>query len=269
MIIYVTDYTARTDLAPVAATIAPTALTGRIVRIVLSDAQVETGKQLAPGDFVAIRNLRLRTTCGTLLSGRLGGDQRLITKLNPKKGGNAELNALLARKRDFEGASVSEEQARSGKGGTAARAARKAAAAEVAEARAAAASSSKPVVKHQEKLDGDQTVAKKHATKEQQHVLLSDVKASEACPAVFRVRVRAVDFYPDDLRRCVIFRCTSCEKTCVLSPRSAHRDTYDMATDYQAGTGYALAATTRWKTRRPYKASSSCISASQTRMARH
>lgn len=45
---------------------------------------------------------------------------------------------------------------------------------------------------------------------------LEDVKASETCPAVFRVRARAVDFFPDDLRDCTVLRCTNCDETCVF-----------------------------------------------------
>lgn len=66
------------------------------MRVELRDAQVDIAKNLEAGDFVAIRNLRLRPSGGgTLLAGRLGGDQRLITKLNSKATGNTDLRALL------------------------------------------------------------------------------------------------------------------------------------------------------------------------------
>lgn len=81
---------------PVSASIASETLADRVVRVELRDAQVDIAKSLETGDFVAIRNLRLRPSGGgTLLAGRLGGDQRLITKLNPKATGNADLRALL------------------------------------------------------------------------------------------------------------------------------------------------------------------------------
>ena len=43
-----------------------------------------------------------------------------------------------------------------------------------------------------------------------QYVTLDEVKAAEACPAVFHVRAKVVDFFPDDLRKCTVMRCTNC-----------------------------------------------------------
>ncbi|KAL7283683.1 hypothetical protein ACG7TL_003119 [Trametes sanguinea] len=188
--LYVTDYTARTSLVPVAAHIAPSALADRVVRIELRDAQVDTARNLEAGDYIAIRNLRLRPSAGgPLVSGRLGGDQRLITKLNPKATGNAELRALLRRKEEWEAAQTRPK--REGKR-TAARAARHAAAED-----ASSAVRSRP----------------RKGTPGQHFVSLQEVQASTACPAVFRVRARPVDFFPDDLRDCVVLRCTSCNET--------------------------------------------------------
>ncbi|KAL1944803.1 hypothetical protein VTO73DRAFT_3233 [Trametes versicolor] len=201
--LYVTDYTSRTDLVPVSASIAPETLADRVVRVELRDAQVDIAKSLEAGDFVAIRNLRLRPSGGgTLLAGRLGGDQRLITKLNPKSTGNADLRALLSRKGEWTSAQTKSK--REGKR-TAARAARlAAAAAETSTDAGAEASGSKTVaVPHKGK----------HKHKGKQFATLEDVKSSKACPAVFRVRARAVDFFPDDLRDCTVLRCASCDET--------------------------------------------------------
>ncbi|OSD08487.1 hypothetical protein PYCCODRAFT_1400934 [Trametes coccinea BRFM310] len=201
--LYVTDYTARTDLVPVAAHIAPSALADRVVRIELRDAQVDTARNLEAGDYIAIRNLRLRPSAGgPLLSGRLGGDQRLITKLNAKASGNAELRALLRRKEEWEAAQTRPK--REGKR-TAARAARHAAAED-----ASSAVRSRP----------------RKGTPGQHFGSLQEVQASTACPAVFRVRARPVDFFPDDLRDCVVLRCTSCNETRVqLLPKTRRRCT--------------------------------------------
>ena len=96
--LYVTDYTSRDDLVPVAFTV-PRALQLRdcIVKIALHDDQAETAKQLEAGDFVAIRNLRLRPSGSEqkLVMGRLGGSQRLLSKLQPNSPNNHELQALL------------------------------------------------------------------------------------------------------------------------------------------------------------------------------
>ncbi|TFY57085.1 hypothetical protein EVJ58_g7241 [Rhodofomes roseus] len=95
--LYVTDYTRREDLAPVAPTV-PRALQlkDRIVKIALHDDQAETGKQLEAGDFVAIRNLRLRPTGSEKkLTGRLGGSQRLLSKLQVNSPNDHELKVLV------------------------------------------------------------------------------------------------------------------------------------------------------------------------------
>lgn len=95
--LYVTDYTSRDDLVPVAFTV-PRALQlqDRIVKIALHDDQAETAKQLEGGDFVAIRNLRLRSSgMEQKLMGRLGGSQRLLSKLQANSPNNHELQALL------------------------------------------------------------------------------------------------------------------------------------------------------------------------------
>ena len=70
-----------------------------IVKVQLLDGQATTAKSLEPGDFVSLRNLRLRPPSRTSgpgnLSGRLGGDQRLVFKLRPQGTGCEELIALL------------------------------------------------------------------------------------------------------------------------------------------------------------------------------
>lgn len=92
---YVTDYTSRPDLSPVAPSVTRLAAhKDRVVRITLSEAQAETAKSLKPGDFISIRNLRMRRSGTKQLSGRLGGEQRLINKLLVS-GDNEELKALL------------------------------------------------------------------------------------------------------------------------------------------------------------------------------
>ena len=192
-----TDYTARTDLVPISPAIASGYLVERVVRVSLNDAQVELANALEAGDYIAIRNLRLRPAgSGSLLCGRLGGEQRLITKLNPRATGNKELKELLRRKEAFEAA---QSNAKQGKKGTSARAARQA---EAAAAKERNAETSRLSRKGRERAADD-------------CVSLADVKASEACPAVFRVRARVVDFFPDDLRECTSLRCTNCDATFV------------------------------------------------------
>ncbi|KAI0780559.1 hypothetical protein BD413DRAFT_5316 [Trametes elegans] len=197
--LYVTDYTARTDIVPVSASIAPPTFADRVLRVELKDAQVDIAKMLMAGDYVVLRNLRLRPSGGSnLLSGRLGGDQRLITKLNPKANGNAELRALLSRKEEW--AAAQSKSKREGKR-TATRAARHAAAATTAAGEASTSAITPAPQKGKYKQKG------------RRFTTLEELKASSVCPAVFRVRARVVDFFPDDLRDCTVLRCTSCDKT--------------------------------------------------------
>ncbi|KAI0822761.1 hypothetical protein BC628DRAFT_1387561 [Trametes gibbosa] len=203
--LYITDYTPRNDLVPISVGIAPSTLADHIVRVELRDAQVDIAKNLEAGDFVAIRNLRLRPSGGgTLLAGRLGGDQRLITKLNSKATGNTDLRALLSRKGDW--TKAQSKSKREGKQ-TAARAARQAATEAAGDKTPASGS-------------GATHLLRQGKSKRKRFTTIQDVKASISCPAVYRIRARAVDFCPDDLRECTVLRCTSCDETL---PRTRRR----------------------------------------------
>ncbi|KAH9945797.1 uncharacterized protein BXZ73DRAFT_37305 [Epithele typhae] len=193
-VIYVTDYTSRSDLVPIAAHIASESLAGRVVRINLFDAQAEVAQGLAAGDFISIRNLRLKTTGSPFLSGKLGGPQRLIRKLNPKAKGNAELQALLKRREEM--LATRTEKATKGKQ-------RRERETDASRASADAFVDEPP---------------RKQARKDHR-ASLAAVKADNACPAVFRVRARVVDFYPDDLHEWAVYRCTSCQITLPKSYR--------------------------------------------------
>ena len=70
----------------------------RIVKIALFGEQITVVSELVPGDYLAIRNLRLRpgrSGSDKDLAGRLGGDERLIFKLSPKVSANEDLRELL------------------------------------------------------------------------------------------------------------------------------------------------------------------------------
>lgn len=57
----------------------------------------DTAKTLTAGDFIAIRSLRLKAFSGRDkdVSGRLGGGEQLLFKLDPAESGNGNLIALL------------------------------------------------------------------------------------------------------------------------------------------------------------------------------
>lgn len=99
-----TDYTSRTDLAPLAATAewAHGIGASRILKIALTDAQAQVAAGLEPGDVVAIRNLRLKALAGGKdVAGVLGGAERLIFKLNAQTTGSEACLALLRSGRFF------------------------------------------------------------------------------------------------------------------------------------------------------------------------
>ncbi|TCD67277.1 hypothetical protein EIP91_000299 [Steccherinum ochraceum] len=105
--IYVTDYTSRQDLVPVFLdnTIMRLLSQDKIVRITLFDEQAKVVKELDPGDFLLIKNLILKPSKPNgdgNLAGKLGGDQRLIHKLQPKLSAHEELHELTRRKRALE-----------------------------------------------------------------------------------------------------------------------------------------------------------------------
>ncbi|GBE81897.1 hypothetical protein SCP_0402710 [Sparassis crispa] len=183
--LFVTDYTSRSDLVPIAPT-APraSALKGMIVRIDLrSDTQVETAKNLTEGDFISIRNLRLTRSGGTeQLAGRLGGVERLINKLQAHDPTNEELKALLGRKSEWE-VDYSRKMGRA-----------------VPPKRTGRASQrkEKPPVKLSCREKGFKTIR--------------EIECDEQCPTLFRICARIVDFYPRELRSWTVLRCTKCDK---------------------------------------------------------
>lgn len=68
---------------------------GCILKVALFSKQVDAAAGLREGDFVAIRKMRLKQVAGVQLSGMLGGEERLIYKLDPRTTGNEECLALM------------------------------------------------------------------------------------------------------------------------------------------------------------------------------
>ncbi|KAA1469424.1 hypothetical protein DENSPDRAFT_603066 [Dentipellis sp. KUC8613] len=103
--VFVTDYTTRNDLAACPSEDWSRNLANRIVKVELRDGQSDFAKKMDRGSFFKIQNLRLRERkmAGTgKLVGYLGGNDRLIMKLNPNNEENKELAALLARRADWQ-----------------------------------------------------------------------------------------------------------------------------------------------------------------------
>ena len=91
-LLYVTDYTPRNDLSFIAATADWTRGIEheKILKVALFNAQAKAVESLRDGDFIAIRKMRLKAAIGGTLSGLLGGEERLIFKLDPRTTGNED-----------------------------------------------------------------------------------------------------------------------------------------------------------------------------------
>ena len=99
MLAWVTDYTSRSDLAPIDATAEwkRGISDDRVLKITLSDEQAKAASDLQSGDVVALRNLRLKSLGSgkPSVTGNLGGFERLIYKLNPQTTGDEGCLSLL------------------------------------------------------------------------------------------------------------------------------------------------------------------------------
>lgn len=212
--LYVTDYTSRTDLAVVDMS-APIfqGLQDRVVKIALFNGQATTGNNLAPGDLVLIRNLRLKSFGGTKkLSGRLGGDARLINKLQAKTANNLELTALLRRKEEWQtyrnkrGKHKSPQSSAGQRKGNS----------EVADAQSipcktlsASPNSGEIILPNpaaSAQLDERSRVPLTRFTS------IKEVEASEKCMDLHQVKARIVDIYPEELKKFTVRRCTNCSE---------------------------------------------------------
>ncbi|KAJ3513748.1 hypothetical protein NLJ89_g2773 [Agrocybe chaxingu] len=78
-------------------------LSGRIVKITLSEEQKEVAESAVIGAFYSIRKLRLKySVVEDCFCGFLGGNERLIVALNPNRTDNEHLNGLLRRQEEWE-----------------------------------------------------------------------------------------------------------------------------------------------------------------------
>ncbi|KAI0263356.1 hypothetical protein BC834DRAFT_309854 [Gloeopeniophorella convolvens] len=108
--VYVTDYTARADLAS-----APPALAGRtcgpVLALELQGAQSALAGRMRAGEFFTVKHLRLleRVIGGRRVVGCVGGPDRLVHKLDAARP-NEQLQALVRRKEEWETQNRNEEQ---------------------------------------------------------------------------------------------------------------------------------------------------------------
>ena len=94
--LYITDYTERSDLGTPPIALWSRALAGRIVTLELQGPQSKMADKMEIGAFFTVKHMRLleRITAGGRVIGRIGGPDRLIHKLNANSP-NEELEKLL------------------------------------------------------------------------------------------------------------------------------------------------------------------------------
>ncbi|KAI9511113.1 hypothetical protein F5148DRAFT_1173785 [Russula earlei] len=101
-LLYITDYTERSDLATPPTALWSRGLPGRIVTLELQGQQSKMADKIESGAFFTVKHLRLieRIMGVGKVVGRIGGPDRLIHKLNANNP-NGELTHLLERKREW------------------------------------------------------------------------------------------------------------------------------------------------------------------------
>lgn len=199
-----------------------------IVKIAVYDEQAKIVAQLKGGEFLAIKNLRLRPSNANEgnLVGRLGGDGRLIHKLAPKLSANEDLVALLQyvtsttaraywlhthlicrRKADFIEAAKAKQKALSKPSKPGPR--------KKAEPEPKANSplllppmAVKAFANPALKMDEERPLPRPYS--------IQRVLDYQHCPRRFRVVARISDMWPKKLEDCVGMYCPDCKEECVL-----------------------------------------------------
>ncbi|KAK0211082.1 hypothetical protein DFS33DRAFT_349635 [Desarmillaria ectypa] len=223
--VYVSDYT-RLDILPRLEGPWAAGLDHRIVRIKLTEGQIEMAKRFEVGTILSIKNLRLRKSYSDrILQGLLGGDQRLIEKLidgNPihmemktrllerkMNNRNRPANDSDTRKSEPISKSVSESVKTEVQSNTE-NATVKATDERIIKSEATSPTwQAKQSAESHHELGGD--------FEGYQRATISEMQACAKCPHKFRLKAKAVSYFPKLLQDCVITRCTRCSKD--LPPR--------------------------------------------------
>ncbi|KAL0581120.1 hypothetical protein V5O48_000909 [Marasmius crinis-equi] len=101
--LYITDYTfnpiLRRTLLPQAI---PNSLSGRVLKLVLFDGQLELSKQLKTGDFVSVHMMRItKNASDEGLSVKMGGEERLVQRLVRGADGHKDLILGVQRNKEL------------------------------------------------------------------------------------------------------------------------------------------------------------------------
>jgi hypothetical protein len=158
-------------------------------------------KTIETGTFYSILHLRLKKTLtSNLLQGRLGGDERLVHKLNTVNTSNEELQALIGwvlfaivinACNNVDITRRKEEWKRTWAN------------------RAECGQQPHEKTIHPSEEPTKQTVS---SALSPPYSTIKDVLASDKCPNTFSVVARVVDYYPLRLNECVVQQCTKCQE---------------------------------------------------------
>ncbi|SJL00764.1 uncharacterized protein ARMOST_04078 [Armillaria ostoyae] len=237
--IYVSDYT-RLDILPRFDEPWAAGLEHGIIRIKLTDGQVEMAKRFEVGTILSIKNLRLRRSYSEkIYQGLLGGNQRLIEKLADGNLIHAEMKTqLLERKVAIKNGPAVDSDTKPVSEPVLAEvklevepSAENAVVKETgeliirSEATSPTGQAKKSAKSHRE-LAGD--------FESYQRATIPEIQACTQCPHKFRLKAKAVSYFPKLLQDCVITRCTRCSVDLPSNYRKCIAcDIDDQALEYQ------------------------------------
>ncbi|KAF9265686.1 hypothetical protein L218DRAFT_943009 [Marasmius fiardii PR-910] len=101
-VLYVTDYTPNAILdGTMLPKNVPAALEGKVLKLVLCDSQAQLAKQLKQGDIVSLHKMRItKSHARSGMSALIGGDEKLVHRLNPGVDSHKVLIEGLTRNKD-------------------------------------------------------------------------------------------------------------------------------------------------------------------------
>ncbi|THH20712.1 hypothetical protein EUX98_g8531 [Antrodiella citrinella] len=211
--IYVTDYTARDDLAPVHIdrNLMRAIGVNRIVKMALFDEQRTVMENLKIGDYLSIKSVRLkpfRRGVDGNLAGHISGNERLICKLQHENTRNKDLVNLLQRKKEIE-QDLEAKQLVVATTGAAMSGAGTSGAASLREH----AAEPKALLQPWKTTSASKLVMSNETGTLLRPISIKKVLAYGRDPCHFRIIARVVDFWPKDPSNCVGLYCTHCKES--------------------------------------------------------
>ncbi|KAK0497057.1 hypothetical protein EDD18DRAFT_1253386 [Armillaria luteobubalina] len=213
--IYVSDYTCL-DILPRFDDPWAAGLEHGIIRIKLTDGQVEMAKRFEVGTILSIKNLRLRKSYSEkIYQGLLGGNQRLIEKLTDGNLIHADMKGQLSGRKVAikNGTAIDSDTKPTSKPMSAEFELEVEPKIESATVKEIGESIIKPEAKsltRQARKSAQSPHDLGEDFKSYQRATISEMQACTRCPHKFRLKAKAVSYFPKLLQDCVITRCTRC-----------------------------------------------------------